>query len=95
MISFHNYITEQLDNNNLSFKIGSWFKNDEDALGQFTSFCASCREKHGIDEDALKAYYDGFTDADGFVDYVNDNIGQEEPDYYDAFRNIVRAFSEI
>lgn len=95
MISFHNYISEQLDNDNLRFKISSWFSGDADACERFNTFCDDCKMKHGVDEDALREYYNSFADADGFVDYVNDNIGQEEADYYDAFKNIVRAFSEI
>lgn len=86
------YIKENIDIDNIIYKVDSWFQSDENGLSAFNSFCSKCREQHRVDDNELETFYNSFNRSKEFVDYINDNIDDGEVDYKDAFCNIVKSF---
>lgn len=80
----------QIDTENLHYKIESWFNAKPIEKQQWDSFCNTCKANHHIDMDELEEYYNNFGSSKAFVDYINDNISNDEVNYKDMFMNIVR-----
>lgn len=87
----------QIDVENLSYKIDSWFQKDTQTKEKWNSFIEKCTSNHKVDDDELDNFYSSFSSSKQFVDYINDNVNynDNEVNYKDQFMNIVRLTAGI
>ena len=93
-----NAINEDIDNENMFWKIDTYFQNNNAELKSFNGLVDVCRTNKGFNTSTIDAYVSGNEilqkNTKKFVDFIDDTIQQDttiNKDYTSSLCNIIKT----
>ena len=91
MISLKEYILENIDTENLVWKIETYFKKKPDQYKQFVNLVKKYQENYNLsDEDITSFLEKSKVDLKKFIDFISEDVTNENIDYMYTFKKVIQ-----
>jgi uncharacterized protein YjgD (DUF1641 family) len=91
MISLKDYILENIDPDNLVWKIEVYFKNHKDQYTKFVNLTKKFEENHGLTDDEINDFLDkSKLNLKKFIDFISEDVTTETIDYMYTLRKVIQ-----
>ena len=94
MISLQNYIIEQLDTENIKWKVDVWMKNHPEEVAAFNKVIQPWVTTRQLADADVEEFMNSIPDIRGFISFMTDEIsdtGIHDADF-ETIKNIVKQF---
>lgn len=91
MISLKEYITENIDTDNLVWKIEVYFKKHKDQYAKFVNLVKKFEEKHGLSDEEINDFLNKSNlNLKKFIDFISEDVETETIDYMYTLRKVIQ-----
>lgn len=91
MICLKDYILENIDVDNLTWKIEVYFKRHKDQYTKFVNLVKKFEEKHGLSDDEINEFLEkSRLNLKKFIDFISEDVENETIDYMYTLRKVIQ-----
>jgi hypothetical protein len=85
------YIKENIDTDNLVWKIEVYFKKHKDQYNQFVKLTKKFEEQHGLTNEEINEFLEkSKLNLKKFIDFISEDIDTENIDYIYTFKKVIQ-----
>lgn len=91
MINLKDYILENIDTDNLVWKIEVYFKKHKDQYTKFVNLTKKFEEQHGLSDEEINDFLDkSHINLKKFIDFISEDVETENIDYMYTLRKVIQ-----
>lgn len=91
MITLKRYILENIDSDNLLWKIETYFKNKKEQYNYFVELTKKFEEQHNISDDDINDFIEKSSiNLKKFIDFISEDVENINIDYMYELRKVIQ-----